>query len=361
MPPTPTTEPRLPAATALDDGLLLRVEDLQIQIGTEDGLIRPVDGVSFELPAGKTLCIVGESGSGKSLTGRALMNLLPDRVRIAGGRITYRSAAGPLVDIGSLPPRGPAIRAIRGAEISLVSQEPMAALSPVHTVGQQLDVVIRQHMGLNRKQARERALECLNDVGIPRPAERLDSYPFEFSGGMRQRVCIALALACGPRLIIADEPTTALDVTTQANILDLFKKLQAEHGLSILFITHDLGVVADVADQVAVMYLGKVVETGTVDEIFYDPRHPYTQALLKSVPTLSRQRVRRLAAIRGLVPSAFNRPSGCAFHPRCDQAIAGVCDVREPPQVVLGAGRTARCVLQERADPAPSIRSARHG
>jgi peptide/nickel transport system ATP-binding protein len=352
MPPTPTTDPS-PAGEPL-----LRVEDLQVQIGTDDGIIRPVDGVSFEMPAGKTLCIVGESGSGKSLTGRALMNLLPDRMKITRGRVLYRNAAGQQVDIGALPPRGPAIRAIRGAEISLVSQEPMAALSPVHTIGQQIEVVIRQHLGLNRKAARARALECLNDVGIPRPAERLDSYPFEFSGGMRQRVCIALALACGPRLIIADEPTTALDVTTQANILDLFKKLQAEHGLSILFITHDLGVVADVADQVAVMYLGKVVERGPVDDIFHDPRHPYTQALLKSVPTLSRQRVHRLAAIRGMVPSAFARPTGCPFHPRCDQAIPGVCDQREPPDIALGAGRTASCVLLEQAAPATPARGA---
>ena len=357
MPPTPTTEPR-PAG--LDPDLLLRVEDLRVQVGTDDGVIRPVDGVSFELAAGRTLCIVGESGSGKSMTGRALMNLLPERMHIAGGSIAYRTGAGPVVDIAALPPRGPAIRAIRGAEIALVSQEPMAALSPVHTIGQQLDAVIRQHMGLNRKARRERALECLADVGIPKPAERLDSYPFEFSGGMRQRVCIALALSCGPRLIIADEPTTALDVTTQANILDLFKKLQAEHGLSILFITHDLGVVADVADQVAVMYLGRVVERGSVDQLFYDPQHPYTRALLQSVPTLSRQRVHRLAAIRGMVPSAFDRPTGCPFHPRCDHAIAGVCDQREPPDIELGAGRTASCVLLEQAKPAPA-RSVRHG
>jgi peptide/nickel transport system ATP-binding protein len=355
MPPTPTTDPRRAGE------LLLRVEDLRVQIGTDDGLIRPVDGVSFELAAGKTLCIVGESGSGKSLTGRALMNLMPERMRIAGGRIAYRTAAGPVVDIAGLPPRGPAIRAIRGAEIALVSQEPMAALSPVHTVGQQLGAVIRRHMGLGRKAVRERALECLADVGIPKPAERLDSYPFEFSGGMRQRVCIALALSCGPRLIIADEPTTALDVTTQANILDLFKKLQAEHGLSILFITHDLGVVADVADQVAVMYLGKVVERGPVDDIFYNPQHPYTRALLKSVPTLSRQRVHRLAAIRGMVPSAFDRPPGCPFHPRCDQAVAGLCDRHDPPETALGPGRGARCVLlEDAAGPQVQPRSVQH-
>ena len=353
MPPTPTTEPRRAGEP------LLQVEDLRVQIGTDDGVIRPVDGVSFEMEAGKTLCIVGESGSGKSLTGRALMNLMPERMKIAGGRIAFRTAAGPVVDIAGLPPRGPAIRAIRGAEIGLVSQEPMAALSPVHTIGQQLGAVIRQHMGLGRKAVRERALECLADVGIPKPAERLDSYPFEFSGGMRQRVCIALALSCGPRLIIADEPTTALDVTTQANILDLFKKLQAEHGLSILFITHDLGVVADVADQVAVMYLGRVVERGSVDQLFYDPQHPYTRALLRSVPTLSRQRVHRLAAIRGMVPSAFDRPTGCPFHPRCDQAVAGLCHRRDPPETVLGPGRGARCVLlEESAETQP--RSMQH-
>lgn len=255
MPPTPTTEP------------LLQVEDLRVQIGTDDGLIRPVDGVSFEMAAGKTLCIVGESGSGKSLTGRALMNLMPERMRIAGGRIAYRTAAGPVVDIAGLPPRGPAIRAIRGAEIALVSQEPMAALSPVHTIGQQLGAVIRQHMGLGRKAVRERALECLADVGIPKPAERLDSYPFEFSGGMRQRVCIARTLVTEPRLILLDEPFAALDQQTRLLMGDEVLNLWRKTGATIFLITHALDEATMLSDRIGIMSarpgrLIGIVETG---------------------------------------------------------------------------------------------------
>ncbi|RDJ19829.1 ABC transporter ATP-binding protein [Bosea caraganae] len=325
---------------------LVTVQDLKVQIGTDDGVVRAVDGVTFDVPRGRTLCLVGESGSGKSITGRALMNLLPPSGRIAGGRITYSGRSGEAIDIGALDPRGKQIRSLRGKEISLISQEPMAALSPVHTIGQQIVPVVRRHLGLSKREAEARAVEMLGRVGIPRPAERLGNYPFEFSGGMRQRVCIALALSCQPRLLIADEPTTALDVTTQANIIDLLQELQREDGLSILFITHDLGVVAEIADDVAVMYLGKIVERGTVDEIFADPRHPYTQALLKSVPRLGAGRNTRLAAIRGMVPSPFDRPTGCDFHPRCDLAIKGLCESEDPGTTMLGPRRDVRCVLQ---------------
>jgi len=325
---------------------LVSVVDLKVHFGTDEGVVRAVDGVTFDVPRGRTLCLVGESGSGKSISGRALMNLLPSGGRIAGGSVTYRGRAGEAIEISALDPRGRLIRSLRGKDISLISQEPMAALSPVHTIGQQIVPVIRRHLNLSKRAAETRAAEMLGRVGIPKPAERLGNYPFEFSGGMRQRVCIALALACEPRLVIADEPTTALDVTTQANIIDLLQDLQREYGLSILFITHDLGVVAEIADDVAVMYLGRIVERGTVDEIFADPRHPYTQALLKSVPRLGAGRNSRLTAIRGMVPSPFDRPAGCDFHPRCDFAIKGLCDVGDPGTVVLGPRRDVRCVLQ---------------
>jgi peptide/nickel transport system ATP-binding protein len=327
--------------------LLFEVEDLKVHFLTDDGTVRAVDGVTFEIPRGKTVCIVGESGSGKSITGRSLMNLLPGMARIAGGRVQFRPEPDQEVEITALDPRGPQIRSIRGKQISLISQEPMAALSPVHTIGQQMIPVIQRHLKLSKKQAADHAAAMLARVGLPRPAERLNRYPFEFSGGMRQRVCIAMALACRPKLVIADEPTTALDVTTQANILDLLQELQSEFKLSILFITHDLGVVAEVASEVVVMYLGKVVERGSVEEIFYDPRHPYTRALLKSVPRLGAGKNTRLATIKGMVPSPFDRPSGCDFHPRCEYAQAGLCDVADPGRVIIGPGRDVRCVLQD--------------
>jgi peptide/nickel transport system ATP-binding protein len=340
-----------PTSLALDPGILIRVEDLQIQFGTEDGIIRAVDGANFDVPRGKTICIVGESGCGKSVTGRSLMNLLPRSARVAGGAVRYTRQSGEIVNVTALDPRGSDIRKIRGREIALISQEPMAALSPVHTIGQQMIEMIRLHSGLTGRAVEERAIEMLGRVGIPRPEQRLASYPFEFSGGMRQRVCIAMALSCRPRLLIADEPTTALDVTTQANIIDLLQELQREDGLTIVFITHDLGVVAEIADEVVVMYLGNVVERGSVDEIFYEPQHPYTQALLRSVPRLGSRHIDRLAAIGGMVPSPFDRPAGCGFHPRCERALQGLCDMQEPASVPLGLRRTVRCLrYNERAD-----------
>lgn len=339
----PTTAPR---------DLLFEVRDLRVQFGSDDGPVTAIDGVSFDIPRGKTVCVVGESGSGKSITGRSLMSLLPHNARIAGGHVVYHPVAGQSVDVASLDPRGRGIRAIRGRDISLVSQEPMAALSPVHTIGQQMVPVIQRHLGLGRRQATAHAVAMLDRVGLPKPAQRINSYAFELSGGMRQRVCIAMALACHPRLVIADEPTTALDVTTQANIIDLLQDLQAETQLSILFITHDLGVVAEIADEVVVLYLGRVVERGSVQQIFAEPAHPYTKALLKSVPRLGMGRSSRLAAIRGMVPSAVDRPTGCDFHPRCDFAVAGLCDRLEPPDVQLGGGHSARCVLAQPASEA---------
>jgi peptide/nickel transport system ATP-binding protein len=256
-------------------------------------------------------------------------------------------SAGEVIDLVTLDPKGKPIRAIRGREISMIFQEPMTSLSPVHTIGDQIGENILLHLPVTKEEARTRTIEVLRRVGIPRAADRLAAYPFQLSGGMRQRAMIAMALACNPSLLIADEPTTALDVTTQAQILDLMRELQQELGMAIIFITHDLGVVAEMADTVAVMYLGLVVERGPVDQIFHDPRHPYTRALLRSIPRLGQRKGRRLDSIRGMVPDSFNRPLGCPFHPRCDQVIPGRCDQVLPPPVFLGPDRDARCLLAE--------------
>ena len=328
---------------------LIEVEGLKTHFFTDEGVVKAVDGVEFSIPMGKTVCVVGESGSGKSMTGRSILNMIPHPGRVLEGAVNWRPNGAEPIDLLTLDPKGKAIRAIRGKDIALISQEPMAALSPVHTIGNQMVETIRLHLGLSKSDARDRAVEMLDKVGIPRPSDRLKSYAFELSGGMRQRVCIALAVACEPKLLIADEPTTALDVTTQANILDLFRELRDELGVSILFITHDLGVVAEIADEVVVMYLGQVVEQGPVRQIFHDPLHPYTRALLGSVPRLSRNRATRLATIRGMVPSPFERPSGCLFHPRCDLAETGVCDRAVPALTTPRRGRTVRCVKVETA------------
>lgn len=332
----------------VDPDPLIEVDNLATHFFGGAGMVRAVDGVSFTIPRGKTVCVVGESGSGKSITGRSILNQVPRGGRIVSGAIRYRpDPAEPAVDLVGLDPRGREMRAIRGAQIGLISQEPMAALSPVHTIGNQMMEVIRLHLKMGRKEAREHAIETLALVGIPRPADRMESYAFQFSGGMRQRVCIALALACRPKLLIADEPTTALDVTTQANILDLLSSLQAEFGLSVLFVTHDLGVVAEIADEVVVMYLGRVVEAGDVDTIFHAPSHPYTKALLQSVPRMHGEPTERLAIIEGMVPSRFERPQGCSFHPRCKEAVAGLCDRKDPRPVSVGNGHVVSCLLHQ--------------
>jgi peptide/nickel transport system ATP-binding protein len=332
----------IPMAEPPADAALVEIRDLSVHIPTDHGVVKAVDGLDLTIPRGRTLCLVGESGSGKSQTARALLNQVPRPGRIAGGGIRYHGLPTGPVEITALPRDSAAIRAIRGREIALVAQEPMASLSPVHSIGSQVMEAIRLHLPLTRRQARARAIEIMASVGIPRPGERFDAYPFEFSGGMRQRVCIAMALACEPKLLVADEPTTALDVTTQANILDLLADLQARLGMAILFITHDLGVVAEIADEVAVMYLGRVVEQGPVDAVFHRPRHPYTRALLASVPHLTDAGA-RLATIRGMVPSPHARPSGCGFRDRCDLAVAGLCDSLVPGATMVGEGHAARC------------------
>ncbi len=346
-----------------DSKLLLEVKDLKLHFFTGEGVVKAVDGVSFNIRRGKTLCVVGESGSGKSVAARAILQIVHNPGKIVGGTILYHrplpSGDAETVDITKLNPRGSEIRRIRGNEISMIFQEPMTSLSPLYTVGNQIMEAIQLHDVVSKQEARDRAIELLGRVGIPKPEVRVDEYPFRLSGGMRQRCMIAMALSCNPKLLIADEPTTALDVTTQAQILDLMLSLQQDYGMAILFITHDLGVVAEIADDVAVMYLGNVVEQADVDTIFNHPQHPYTEALLRSLPEISLTR-KRLDAIRGMVPSPYQRPQGCPFHPRCDQAIPGLCDRVVPQPISIGVDHETRCLLYDETYQAQT-KVAAHG
>ena len=333
--------------------VLIQVEGLKTHFFLDEGTVKAVDGVDLEVLRGKTLCVVGESGCGKSVTARSILQIVDPPGRIVEGKILLHrrlSTDGDgditeTLDLAAMNPRGREIRAIRGKEIAMIFQEPMTSLSPVHTIGHQITQAIRLHMAVTKAEARARAIETLRLVGIPKPELRIDTYPFQLSGGMRQRAMIAMALSCHPSLLIADEPTTALDVTTQAQILDLMADLQQEFGMAIMFITHDLGVVAEMADDVAVMYLGIVVEHGPVDAIFHDPKHPYTQALLRSIPQVGLKARQRLDSIRGMVPDPYNRPRGCPFHTRCGRKMPGTCDRFIPQRVPLGSGRQVRCLL----------------
>lgn len=323
----------------------LRVEDLRVEFATEEGLLRAVDGVTFDLPRGKVLALVGESGCGKSVTSYSVLRLIRPPGRITGGRIELcpKDGSGP-VDIAALDERSEMLYRVRGGYVSMIFQEPMSALSPVHTVGEQICEAILLHHPVGKREARRRAVAMLSRVGIPGAEKRVDSYPHEMSGGMRQRVVIAMALVCDPEVLIADEPTTALDVTIQAQVLKLIKALQQERGTSVLFITHDLGVVAQVADEVAVMYLGKIVERGPVREVLKRPLHPYTRGLLASLPSVAIPGS-RLPAIPGSVPPLSAIPKGCPFHERCGFAVAGECDRGERPAMTpWGEGREAACL-----------------
>jgi len=313
---------------------LLQVQDLQTHFFTEDGVVRAVDGVSFSVPEATTVGVVGESGCGKSVTALSILRLISSPGRIVGGRILYRNQ-----DLLALPE--PSMRDIRGNKISMVFQEPMTSLNPVFTVGEQVAEAIRLHQHASRPAARERTVDLFRTVGIPSPEERISSYPHQLSGGMRQRVMIAMALACRPDLLVADEPTTALDVTIQAQILDLLQRLQREIGMSVLLITHDLGVVAETCERVIVMYAGQIVEEAPVAALFERPRHPYTQGLLRSLPRFG-QRETRLREIPGMVPSPTRLPRGCRFRDRCDRAIER-CAAQEPSLLDDEAGRRLRC------------------
>jgi peptide/nickel transport system ATP-binding protein len=328
---------------------LLRVEDLEVSFGTEGGVVQAVDGVSFELSPGEVLAIVGESGSGKSVTAMTLMGLTRSPNARFGGRAHYR-------DTELIEASDDTLREVRGAEIAMIFQDPMTSLNPVHKVGDQIVEQIQEHEALPDQQARERVVELLEKVGIPRARERVDNYPFEFSGGMRQRVMIALALSCNPSILIADEPTTALDVTIQAQILERIRELRDETGAAVILVTHDLGVVADIADRIAVMYAGRIVEEGTLDEIFYDPQHPYTWGLLGSITRVDRPRPERLPAIAGLPPSLADRPEGCHFRPRCPHEFAKCGEV---PELTGEGGHRDRCWLS--AEQKRELREVRPG
>jgi oligopeptide transport system ATP-binding protein len=324
-----------------DRDIVLEVADLQTHFHTDDGIVRAVDGLSFQLEAGRTLALVGESGSGKSVTSLSIMRLLQAGVgHIAGGRILFAGH-----DLVRLPESE--MRRIRGNDIAMVFQEPMTSLTPVYTVGDQIAEAVMTHEAISQRAARARAVELLETVGIPEPAARARAYPHQLSGGMRQRVMIAIALSCNPKVLIADEPTTGLDVTIQAQILDLMRRLQKDTGMAILFITHDLGVVAEMADRVLVMYAGRAVEEAAVEPLFRQPRMPYTQGLMASIPRLGAIAAGaahpRLQAIRGNIPSPRNLPQGCAFHPRCDHAEPGLCDTAMPALEDTDGGHLVRC------------------
>ncbi len=322
---------------------LIDVKELKVYFHTEDGMARAVDGVNFTIEAEKTLGVVGESGCGKSVMARATMGLVEVPGRIEAGEILL-SRDGNVVDVAKLDLKGRKIRQIRGNDIAMIFQEPMTSLNPVFTIGDQIVEGILLHQGVEKREARERAIEVLEAVGISSPRQRANEYPHQLSGGMRQRAMIAMALSCNPSLLIADEPTTALDVTIQAQVLDLMNALRRDFKTAIMFITHDLGVIASMADDVIVMYLGKIVESGSVRDIFHRPQHPYTQGLLGSIPSLSDTGQGRLQAIDGVVPTPFEVIEGCGFAPRCPHAM-GQCHARVPVLKDVAPGHSAACFL----------------
>jgi oligopeptide/dipeptide ABC transporter ATP-binding protein len=335
---------------------LLEVEELQVEFETEEGLLRAVDGLSFTIARGETLVIVGESGCGKSVTGLSLMRLIASPPgRIVGGRLMFRGRDGKPRDLVTLGEA--AMRHLRGNEIAMVFQEPMTSLNPVYTVGDQVIEAIRLHQRTNAAVARTHALEMFELLGIPEPGKRLDAYPHQISGGMRQRVMIAMALSCRPALLIADEPTTALDVTIQAQILELMRRLQAELGMAVIFITHNLGVAAEIADRILVMYAGRGVEYGTARTVLQNPRMPYTMGLLECVPRLGMDPTSAdLKAIPGNVPNPLHPPAGCSFHPRCAHARTGLCDSRVPPPEACAPNHLLRCLRwREIAGERPAV------
>lgn len=336
-----------------DKKLLMEVKDLRVYFHLAEGVVRAVDGVDLTIRRGQRLGVVGESGCGKSMTAMSLMRLVPSPGQIESGEILfYRSSPNEnfsvtmeVLDLAKLEPNSKAMRDIRGDQISMVFQEPMTALSPVLTVGYQITEAIRLHRQVNKAEAREIAIDILAQVRMPNPEKTFDDYPFQLSGGMRQRAVIAMALSCRPNLLIADEPTTALDVTTEAQILDLMRELQQELDMAIMYISHNLGVIAEMAEEVAVMYLGRVVEQANVYSIFFSPKHPYTRGLLKSIPQLDDLHKGRLETIMGVVPDPYATPAGCPFHPRCPDFIGGVCDQVEPKVIEVEPGHTVRCHL----------------
>lgn len=315
----------------VDNLNILKVNNLGVNFFNNEGVVKALNGVTFSVQKGQSVGIVGESGCGKSVTAYSILRLLPSTAKIISGSIEYRKGEE-VIDITQLDPDDIAMRKLRGAEISMIFQEPMTAFSPVHTIGNQICEAILYHNDVSKEEAREQAIELFRKVGISRPAQRIDEYPFQFSGGMRQRAMIAMGIACNPDLLIADEPTTALDVTIQAQVLKLIKEMQADYNLSLILITHDLGVIAHMVDYVNVMYLGRVVESGPVEAIFDNPLHPYTQDLLKSIPKITGTKG-KLASIEGSVPDSYTLPTGCAFHTRCRKVVGKECLYEVPDTI----------------------------
>ncbi len=333
--------------------LLIEVQDLKTYFFLHEGTVRAVDGVSFNIYEGRSLGVIGESGCGKSVTAQSMMRIVPSPPgREVGGAIYMHlredgAAAAEVVDVLKLPAGGPKMRSIRGKHIGMIFQEPMTSLSPLHTIGNQIaENILIHEKGVTKKEARERTIEMLARVGIPQPRRLVDAYPHQLSGGMRQRAMIAMALICGPRLLIGDEPTTALDVTIEAQILDLIKKLQADFGMALMYISHDLAVVGEMSDEIMVMYLGQVMEYASTDEIFDNPLHPYTLALWRSIPTIE-GKLERLVPISGTLPSPFAVIPGCRFFSRCDRRMPGVCDAAPPPLKEVVPGHKVRCFLYQ--------------
>jgi peptide/nickel transport system ATP-binding protein len=323
----------------------LDVHNLSVRIDRDEGVVRPLNGVSFRIRAGQSVGIVGESGCGKTMTANALLRILPPAAEITSGHIRYRRKLDDReVDLATIDAQSDEMRQIRGGDISMIFQEPMTAFSPVHTICNQIAEMIQLHDEMDAQAARRRVVELLDLVGIPDPEQRADDYSFQLSGGMRQRAMIAMALASNPRLLIADEPTTALDVTVQARVLKLIQRLQRELGLALMLITHDLGVIAHTVEYVYVMYLGRVVEEGPVADIFDRPAHPYTAALLESIPSLT-SKTQRLEPIEGNVPSAYALPTGCPFHTRCTKKVGDICQQQMPAHVEIEAGHRASCFV----------------
>lgn len=326
-----------------NDDVVLSVKDLHVYFYTNQRCNKVLRGVSFDIKRGKTLCVVGESGCGKSVTANSILRLLPELSRIEGGSITYYKEDGSEVRIDQLKKNGREMRRLRGQDIAIIFQDPMTALNPVYTVGYQIREMIKEHKtGLSKQELKKESIEDLAEMGIPAAEIRDGEYPHQFSGGMRQRAMIAMGMSCEPKILLADEPTTALDVTISAQIFELMNSLKKEHGTAIMMITHNMGVVAEMADEVAVMYMGNIVEYGAVEDVFTKPSHPYTKALLRSIPVLGKGKNQQLEPIRGVTPDPFNRPKGCQFCPRCDYASSR-CELEMPDEEWVSENHYTRC------------------
>ena len=358
--------------------VLIEVKDLRVEFDVREGIVKAVDGLTLDIKRGQTVGVIGESGCGKSMTARAILQMIPKPGKITNGEILYYrrikdvglSELVDIVNITKLDPDGSLIREIRGGEIGMIFQEPMSSLTPVYTagthigeavslhrltpvmkIGDQMAETIQAHRKVTKQEAREIAIEMLHKVGIPKPDERVDSYPHQLSGGQRQRVMTAVALSCEPAMLIADEPTTALDVSIEAQILDIMRDLQKDVNMAIMFITHNLGVIAEMAEEIVVMYMGKQVEKAKTVKLFYEPKHPYTRALLKSIPKVGKKTRERLASIEGMVPDPFHLPTGCVFHPRCPSFMSGKCDKIVPTWKQVAEDHWTSCLLYEEVRP----------